>query len=161
MNREVIVQLITTAVAFLIFFFIARKLFWGSILGAIESRQRKIKSEFDNIDSLKAQVATLQADYNKRIAEIDAEARHRLQDEINKGKQIAEQIAEQAKKDAAASEERTKQLISIEMDKARQELKNEVVKMTLGATEKIIRERLDDTKHRQLVSSFVEELGRK
>jgi F0F1-type ATP synthase membrane subunit b/b' len=31
--------------------------------------------------------------------------------------------------------------------------------MTVAATERIIRERLDDAKHRQLISQFVEDLA--
>lgn len=160
-TREVIAQLITTLIAFLGFFFVAKKLFWGGILGAIEDRQAKIRGEFDRIETMQKQVTALQADYQKRIADIDAEARQRIQEEIGKGRVIAEQIAEQSRKDAAAAQEHAKQQISIEIDKARQQLKDDVVRMTLGATEKIIRERLDDQKHRQLVSSFVEELGHK
>jgi F-type H+-transporting ATPase subunit b len=160
-TREVIAQLITTLIAFLGFFFVAKKLFWGGILGAIEDRQTKIRGEFDRIDAMQKQVTALQADYQKRIADIDTEARQRIQEEISKGRVIAEQIAEQSRKDAAAQQEAMSQKLSIEMDKARQTLKDEVVRMTMGATEKIIRERLDDQKHRQLVSSFVEELSHK
>jgi F-type H+-transporting ATPase subunit b len=160
-NHEVIAQLITTLVAFLIFFYISKKLFWESISGAIEQRQVRIKNEFDKIETLQKQVNALQSDYQRRLSEIDAEARTRIQEEIAKGKQIAEQIAEQSRKDAATAQERATQQIAIQMDQARRELKDEVVRMTLAATERVIGERLDDAKHRQLVSSFVEELGRR
>jgi F-type H+-transporting ATPase subunit b len=160
-DRAVLAQLLTTALAFLIFFWIAKKMFWSSILRAIEDRQARIKSEFDKVEHLQTQAKTLQADYSRKIAEIDSEARQRMQDAINQGKQIAEQIAEQARRDADATLERTKQSIAIEMEKAREELKHDVVRMTLAATEKIINERLDDAKHRQLVSSFVDEIARR
>ena len=147
--------------AFIVFFIIARKMFWTRFMQVIEDRQKKIHDEFGKIESMQKQVDALQADYQKRVAEIEAEARVKMQEAIAQGKQIATQIADQAKKDADALSLKTQQNLSIEMDKARAELKAEVVKMTIGATEKIIRQKMDDATQRHMVSSFVEELARK
>ena len=160
-DKEVLIQVSTTFVAFIVFFIIARKMFWTRFMQVIEDRQKKIHDEFGKIESMQKQVDALQADYQKRVAEIEAEARVKMQEAIAQGKQIATQIADQAKKDADALSLKTQQNLSIEMDKARAELKAEVVKMTIGATEKIIRQKMDDATQRHMVSSFVEELARK
>lgn len=157
----VIAQVLTTAVAFILFFWIAKKLFWTSILRLIEERQMRIRSEFERIDQLQTQVNALEADYNKRISQIEVEARQKMQAAIANGKQIADQIAEDARKDASAQIERTKQSIQIEMEKARAELREEVVQMTLRATEKLLNERLDDRKQRELVTNFINEVEKK
>lgn len=157
-DQTVIAQLLTTAIAFFIFFVIAKKLFWTSIIKTIEDRQARIRSEFDRIDELEKKVAQLRAEYDKRIAEIDAEARQLKQEQIVHGKQIAEQIQDQARQDAAAQLERTKANIAIEMDKARAELRNEVIKMTIMATEKVVREQMDDRKQREMVANFVDDI---
>jgi F-type H+-transporting ATPase subunit b len=158
-DRAVLAQLLTTAIAFALFFWIAKRLFWLSIMNAIESRQRRIQSEFDRINELETRAKAFETEYRKRIADIETEASHRMQEAVAQGRRVAEQIGEQARRDADAILERTKQSIEIEMDKARAELKHDVVRMTLQATEKIIRERLDDAKHRELVASFVDEIS--
>jgi F-type H+-transporting ATPase subunit b len=160
-DKEVLIQISTTFVAFMLFFIIARKMFWTRFMQVIEDRQKKIHDEFGKIESMQKQVDALQADYQRRVAEIEAEARVKMQEAIAQGKQIATQIAEQAKKDSDALSLKTQQSLSIEMDKARAELKAEVVRMTIGATEKIIRQKMDDATQRHMVSSFVEELARK
>ena len=160
-DKEVIIQVSTTFVAFIVFFIIARKMFWTRFMQVIEDRQKKIHDEFGKIESMQKQVDALQADYKKRVADIEAEARVKMQEAIAQGKQIATQIADQAKRDSDALALKTQQNLSIEMDKARAELKAEVVKMTIGATEKIIRQKMDDATQRHMVSSFVEELARK
>lgn len=160
-DREVLAQLLTTAVAFLLFFWIAKRMFWTSILRAIEERQARIKSEFTRIDEMDNRLKKLQADYSKKLAEIDTEARHRMHEAIVQGKQIAEQIAEQARQEADETLERTKKSIALEMEKARAELRHDVVRMTLAATEKIISENMDEAKHRQLVSGFVDQISHK
>jgi F-type H+-transporting ATPase subunit b len=160
-DKEVLIQVSTTFVAFIVFFIIAKKMFWTRFMQVIEDRQKKIHDEFGKIESMQKQVNALQADYQRRVAEIEAEARVKMQEAIAQGKQIATQIADQAKKDADALALKTQQNLAIEMDKARAELKAEVVKMTIGATEKIIRQKMDDATQRHMVSSFVEELARK
>lgn len=160
-DREIIAQFLTTLIAFIAFFWIAKKLFWSKVMETIEDRQARIRGEFDKIEAMQKEAAALQASYSKHLAEIENEKRNAIQEEINRGKQIAEEIVDQARREAAAAAERNKQMIAIEMDKARAQLKQDAVQIVLGATEKIIRQRLDDEKQRELVASFVEELSHK
>ena len=160
-NTESIAQVLTTLLAFGIFFAVAKMMFWKPLQQTITDRQARIRQEFDRIDSMQRQVDALQADYTKRMADIEAEARHKMQEAIAEGRQIAEQIGVQARTDAEAFQQRSQQAMAIELEKARADLKQEVVKMTLAATEKIIRQQMNEPRQRELVSSFVEELARK
>lgn len=160
-TNEIIAQVITTLIAFAIFAWFAKKLFWKPLLSTIDERQTKIQSEFDKIDAMQRQVDQLQADYSKRLADIEAEARLKLQEAMAQGKQIAEQVAEQARADAEATREKAQQTLTIELEKARAELKQDVVRMTLAATEKIIRQNMNDAHQQSQVNNFVEELSRR
>ncbi len=160
-DKLVIAQVLTTLVAFLIFAWIARKMFWKPILNTIDERQAKIQGEFDKIDAMQRQVDQLQADYSKRMSDIEAEARLKLQEAMAQGKQIAEQVADQARRDSEATRLKAEQSIAIELDKARADLKQDVVRMTLAATEKLIRQNMDEPRQHALVTNFVEELGRR
>ncbi len=157
----VIAQVLTTLLAFLIFAWIAKKMFWKPMLDTIEQRQARIKGEFDKIDAMQRQVDQLQADYSKRMSDIEAEARLKLQEAMAQGKQIAEQVADQARRDSEATRLKAEQSIAIELDKARHDLKQDVVRMTLAATEKLIRQNMDEPRQHALVTNFVEELGRR
>lgn len=160
-TREIIIQIVTTLLAFGIFAWLAKKLFWSSLLSTIDERQGKIKSEFDKIEAMQRQVDQLQADYSKRMADIEAEARLKLQEAMAQGKQIAEQVAEQARVDAEATRQKAEQTLAIELEKAKAELKQDVVRMTLAATEKVIRQNMNDSRQQELVNNFVEELARR
>ncbi len=161
LDTSTIAQILTTLLAFFIFAYIAKRMFWGPMLETIEQRQAKIKGEFDKIDAMQRQVDQLQADYSKRMSDIEAEARLKLQEAMAQGKQIAEQVADQARRESDASRLKAEQSISIELDKARAELKQDVVRMTLAATEKLIHQNMDEPRQRDLVTNFVEELGRR
>ncbi|MCX7019678.1 MAG: F0F1 ATP synthase subunit B [bacterium] len=159
--QETIAQVTTTLLAFIIFFVISKKLFWTGILRLIDERQAKVKADFGRIETLQKQADSLEQEYKSKLADIDAAARQKLQEEVAHGKLIADQIRDQAHKDATQELDKLKQKISIEMDKARAQLREEVVRMTIHASEHIMREHIDDAKNREMVSQFVEELGRK
>ncbi len=161
LDTQTIAQILTTLLAFIIFAIIAKKLFWGPMLETIEQRQAKIKGEFDKIDAMQRQVDQLQADYSKRMSDIEAEARLKLQEAMAQGKQIAEQVAEQARKDAEETRTKATQSLAIELDKAKAELRQDVVRMTLAATEKIIHQNMNEPRQQELVNNFVEELSRR
>ena len=52
MDNSIIAQVLTTLLAFGIFVYLAKKLFWRPILDAIEQRQVTIKGEFDKIEAM-------------------------------------------------------------------------------------------------------------
>lgn len=159
--QTVVAQVLTSVLAFVIFYVVAKRLFWTSVLSVIEERQNRIRSELERIDELKAKVQALEAEYQTHLAQIEKEANQRKQEAIAEGKRIAEEIKEQARAEAKNEAARMHQILALEVEKVRLELRQEVVRLTIAATERIIRERLDDAKHRELIAHFVEELSRR
>jgi F0F1-type ATP synthase membrane subunit b/b' len=51
-----------------------------------------------------------------------------------------------------------RQDLDIEAQKAQLELRNTVVALAMGAAEKLIHERLDDQKHRQLIEQYIDHI---
>jgi F-type H+-transporting ATPase subunit b len=150
---------LTHLVAFLCFIFLLNYFAVKPILRLLDERREKIATQFDQIANSEKRVTALREDYEKRLRDIDDEARKRVLEEINKGKRVAEEIAEKARADAAEAIEKAKTTVQIQVDKARVELKEEVITLALAAAERLIHERLDDAKHRELVGAFIQELG--
>jgi F-type H+-transporting ATPase subunit b len=71
---------------------------------------------------------------------------------------MATEIKENARKEASAMISRAKEELQREVDKAKVQLKNEIVTITLKATEKMIAEKLDPERHEKLISDFIDEL---
>ena len=151
---------LTQLVAFLVFIGLLNHFAVGPVLRLLDDRRDKIATQFDQIASSEKRVVALREEYEKRLRDIDDEARKRVLEEINKGKRVAEEIGEKARADAAEVIEKAKANVQIQIDKARVELKEEIIALSLAAAERLIHERLDDAKHRQLVGAFIQELGR-
>jgi F-type H+-transporting ATPase subunit b len=150
--------ILTQIVGFLIVVWILKKYAWGKLLDFMEKRREHIASEFDEIEKGKADVETLKVKFEKELADIDTTARARIQEAVAEANDLAAGIKEEARKEAVALRVKTNQDIEMELDKANVELRDRMVSAVVTATERLIRERLDSEKHKQLIRDFLEEV---
>lgn len=151
-------QLITHIIGFVIALWILKKFAWKPLLGLLDERRERIKNSFDEIDAKNAQAETLHQQYEAKLRDIDAEARKRLTEAVQEGEKIAAKIKDDARNEAKDIMARTKSELEQDFAKARIQLKEDVVNLTINATEKIIRERLDTQKHREMIGRFIEDV---
>ncbi len=149
-------HLLSPLVGFVITVWILKRYAWGPLLAIMEERRNKIKQEFDNIEVEKTMVSELTAEYEAKLKDIDAERRAKLVEGVNEGKKIAENIKAEARDDATQISIKAKDELERDVAKAKVQLKNDMVTMTITAAEKIINEKLDDPKHRELIGNFID-----
>jgi F-type H+-transporting ATPase subunit b len=153
-------QILTHALGFLIFVWVLRKFAWGPLLGLMEERRNKIAGEFEEIENQKAEVAKVTADYEARMKEIDNERRQKLVEAVQEGKQMAADIKSKTMDEVRALHEKAKADLQRDVADAKVQLRDEMIAMTMTAAEKVVREKMDDTKHRDLIGRYIDELGR-
>ncbi len=158
MNLE-IQQILTQAVGFLVLLFILKKIAWKPLLSLLDERREKISSEFRNIESTKSELSRLEQDYKARLAEIDAQARLKIQEAITEGQRIAVDVQEKAREEAKNILNKAKDNIELEIAKARVELRNQVASLAIKVAEKVIKEELSEERHKRLVTEFIDEAG--
>lgn len=151
-------EILTQAVGFMLLVLVLKKLAWGPILKLLDERRHKIQVGFAEIERAKKDVEKLKADYERARGHIEEEARGKLQQAIDEGKKIARELQEVARKEARAVLDKTKEDIALEVTKAKVTLRQEIADLALGAAEKLIQEKLDETKDKELVLDFIEEL---
>ncbi len=148
--------IVTHGIGFLITLWILKKFAWGPLLSIMEERRSTIAGEFKKIEDQKQEVAKMAANYDGKLREIESERRSKVAEGVNEGKRIAEEIKSTARHEANDITAKAKAELEREVAKAKVELKNEMVTITMNATQKIIRERLDDPKHRELISQVID-----
>ena len=149
-------EILTQILGFLIILILLRIFAWKPILGLLDERKKRIASEFDNIEKAKQEMAKLREEYEVKLKEIDLEARKRIQEAIAEGQKMAADLQVEAREEAKKVLDRAKENIELEVAKAKVELRDDIVNMAILATEKIINERLDDEKHKELIVEFIE-----
>lgn len=158
MNPE-LSQIVTQIVGFLLLFWVLKKFAWKPLIAMLEERRQKIADEFQKIDKTQAEVAKLKEDFEAQVRKLDQIAREKETAAIAEGQKIAQEIQVKAREEAKEIIEKAKENINLEITKAKVDLRNEIVSLTLKATEKIIREDLNDQKHRDKINSFIDKVG--
>jgi F-type H+-transporting ATPase subunit b len=153
-------QIITNIIGFVIAVLILKRFAWGPILALLEERRSRIQGDFDRIEAEKGIAASLKTEYEAQLRGIEAQARARLQEAVAEGQKVGAEIREQSRQEARRQMERTREEVERERDMAQVSLRNDMVEMVIRATEELIRERLDDTRHRRLIAEFIGSLDK-
>lgn len=154
-------ETITAILAFSIFFWVMKKYAWPVVLGAIDERQKEIQDGFEEIKKLQDDAAEAHQRYEEKLRNIEQEARTQIQAAVTEGKQIAAEVTDKARDEAKVIIEKAKNSIELEIKSSRKKLRDEIVSLTLHATEKLINERMTEAKDRELVGSFISEIENK
>lgn len=159
--RVEIGQIFTQIISFLIMLWVLKRYAWKPLLGVLEERKNKIITEFDTIEKQKKENDQLTEEYRKKLEGIDAYARAKTLEAIEVGKQKAYEIQNEAHQEAKVIIAKVQIDLQKEVFKAKEQLKNEMVKMTVSATEKMIQKNLSEEEKKTLLTDFIEEMGSK
>jgi F-type H+-transporting ATPase subunit b len=125
----------------------------------IEDRQAKIEDALEDADSKNTQAEKLIADYNSKIADIEEEGRQMIHAASVKAEKRAADIIKTAEKDAELIKARAEKEIEREKLKAVNELKEDIVSLSLLAASKVLEKDIDQDQHKTLINQFLEEVG--
>jgi len=151
--------LLTQVVGFLIVLWLLRKYAWDKLLTFTEKRREAIAAEFAGIEKSKLDVDGLRRKFEEELAGIETTRRARVQEAVHEANQIAGTIRDDARREAVDMRVKAGKDIDLEMDKANVAFRDGMVNAVVTATERLIRVRLDDAQHRQLINQFLDEVG--
>jgi F-type H+-transporting ATPase subunit b len=151
-------QIVTHIIGFLITLWLLRRYAWDKILGFVEGRRDTIANSFDEIEKGKAEVVAQKEHYDKELENIEGKRREIIQVAAKEAEELANEIKDEARKDAVATRDKAKKDVEIELDKANEILKDRMIDAVFTTTEKMIKERLDRETHAKLVDDFLNQL---
>jgi len=157
MNLE-ISQLITHIIGFLITVWLLKKFAWGPLLSLMDERRQKIVDEFQKIDDKKAEAEKLKLSYEDKLKNIEAERRQKIAEAINEANKAASDIKMSAQEESRNMINRTNEQLGRDVAAAKVQLKEDMVSITLSAAEKILHEKLDVQKERELIGKFIDNI---
>lgn len=149
-------ELLTHAVGFIIFFWVLKKFAWGPLLSLLDERRQKIKDSFNEIDEKNAEADKLKSDYEDKLKNIETERRQKITEAVNEANKLASDIKIAAQEESKKMIDRTNEQLQRDIAQAKIQLKEDMVKITLSAAEKILHEKLDENKERELIGKFID-----
>jgi len=149
-----------TVVVFLALLAVLRKFAFGPILGAAAAREKRIQDALDEAAKRQAEAARLLEEHKAQLADARRQAQEIIGEGRAAGERVRKEIEAKAREEAGAILERARKDIGREKEEALAELRRYSVEIALAAATKLLGEKLDSDRDRELVLGWVEELGR-
>ena len=147
--------LIAQIVNFLVLLFVLYKFAYGPVLAMLDKRQKKIEKGLKDADEAHKKLA----ESEEKQKEILRKARTEAKDIVEKAHIQAEksksEIAGEAKKQSEKIIANAKDQIEQEKNKMITEVKSEIGSLVVAATEKIIGEKIDEKKDKELIEKSI------
>lgn len=139
----------------LILFPLVNQFFITPLASAIQERNLQLEKTFEEVEQLRDEMSKMKTDYESRLTSTEASAREAIQNQIREAQTLRQTLTAEAT--AKADQLVEQALVQIEQEKqsAIMELRAMVIDLTLGATEKLIGENLDDSRNRRLIEDFM------
>jgi F-type H+-transporting ATPase subunit b len=147
------------AISLIILVAILRKFAFGPILGLLDERRGEVTRQMDMMDADRRAMDEARQDYQQRLANIEAEARERIQAAIKEAQQMREQIITESRSQGEGLLHRAQEEIQREKQKALVELRTEVAELAVGAATKILGRAIDPQAQRDLIGSVIHDVG--
>ncbi len=153
--KSVIVQ----GIGFLILLVILKKFLFGKISAMIKARTEEVKSTYEKTERDRADAEQLKLDYQRKLSDAEAEVARRVQEAINEGSRIGEEIVKRAKEEVELMKVKAQEGIDQERKKALADIRNQGVTLSILASSRIIRQSISPQTAEKLVDDFIEEIG--
>ena len=149
-------EIVAQVIGFLILLTLLRIFAWKRILGLLDKRKERIALEFKKIEEAKEDIDKLRLEYDTKLASIEEAAKLKIHDALNEAKVILEDSRKKGHIQAQEIIDNARNSIKYELAKAKEDLKEEIIDLTLKATENLIQEKLTEEGDKRLVKDFLE-----
>ncbi len=151
--------IIWTTIAFGLVFFILAKYAWRPILSYLKQRENSIEEALQAARNAKEEMSRLQADNEKIIAEGKLERDKIIKEARDMKESIITEAKNQATKEAKKLIELAKQTIRGEKETAINEMKEQIVTLSIDIAGKVLHQRLtENAEQRELIEKSLRDV---
>jgi F-type H+-transporting ATPase subunit b len=150
--------MIWTIVCFLITLFVLKRYAFGPIQKAIDERRDRIRASLDEADRAREEARRLLEEHRALIGRAQTDAEEILSEARRIGDANERRMREELEEDRQRRLEDTRKQIEAETRRALEQIRLEVVDLSLLAATKVTRKSLDDADHKRLIEEAVGEL---
>lgn len=157
LNATLIAQIIN----FLILLFILKKFAWKPLIEAIEERQAKIAGALDSAEQDRAAAQQMKAEYQQQLQQAKYDAQAIVEKAMKVADETKNEIISSAREEHARLLAAAQDQIARERQQALEDIRSEVVALSLAAATKVIGQSIDEKLNAKLVDDFIGRLDEK
>jgi len=149
---------IWTILTFLILVGLLTKFAWGPLMKALDERQETIRKSLNDADRAKLELERLHQESARIISEARAEAQSVVAKSRIEAEAVREELKRKAKGEADALLRGAERQIQLETAKAVQEIRHEVVDLSLAVASKLIKKNLSQEGNDALIRDSLDQI---
>ncbi len=142
-----------------ILYLLVKKFLYKPVKKMLEARQAEIDKNYLDSENAKFDAESAKESYEKKLSDAKSEADSLIQSAVNSARFREEEIISEAKSEADGIISRAKTDAELEIKKAEQGIKDEIVKVGTLLAEKMLEREISASDHKDLIDSFIEEIG--
>jgi len=150
--------MIWTIVCFLITLFVLKRYAFGPIQKGIDERRERIRASLDEADRAREEARRLLEEHRALIGRAQTDAEEILSEARHVADANERRMREDLEEDRQRRLEDTRKQIEAETRRALEQIRLEVVDLSMLAATKVTRKSLDDADHKRLIEEAVGEL---
>lgn len=145
---------------FLVLLWLLKRYLYGPITEMLKKRAARIEGDLNAAAEERKEAEKLNEEYEAQLKTARSKSQEIVEDAETRAKKKAREIIKEAEKKA----ENIKKNKMAEIEQAKKEalaqLRNEVASISLLAASKLIQEKMDQEKHRQLIKNYIAKLDK-
>ena len=150
--------MVWTIITFLIVLWVLRRFAFGRIQGLIDQRRDRIREALDEADKARQEARELREVVKREREEALADRERILDESRRQAQRQLEQAREQADIDLKQRLEKNLEELDAEHARLREQIRRDVVELTLLAAEKVTGKVLDEKDQRRLIDETIAEV---
>lgn len=150
-------NILFTFVNLIIFYLLMRKFLFGRIKKVMDARKELIQKQFDDAAETSKQADEKLADYEAKIADVEAEGEQIIAEAKDDAKAEYDKIIKRAEADAAALKADAEKQIEIDTMNAKKAAKEEIASLAMQAAEKVVGKSVSAENDSDIFDDFLKE----
>jgi len=151
--------LLTQIVGFLILMAVLWKFALGRVFSILDERRDNIKATYDQLEADRARMEETRRQYEQRLANIEAEAREKIQAAVQEAQGLRDNLVADARQQAETIVSQGRNDSERERQAAFLEMRGQIVAIAMAAAGKVVGENLNDARQTKMVDDFIGSVG--
>lgn len=159
LDPQLLHDAVLLAIAIFVMFAFLSYLLFNPARDLLKKREARVKDTIDSAEKSKADAQALRTDYENKLREINKEADEILSAARKKALESEAKIVDNAKGEAAAIIARAHKQAELEMKKAEDDIKKEIIAVASLIAGRVVSEKIDLNIQDSLIEDTLKEIG--
>lgn len=134
-------------------------LLYKPILRMLNERRERVARSMADVDAAREAAARAQQEYDRHILEAQRKAQEIISAASQASEKVGDEIKAEAMREAESIRQKAREEAAQEKAHLLSEVQSQIASLSMLATERVLKQTVDETAQRKLVDQFLAELG--